>query len=650
MDSGGLGDRAVWGNVGGRPLNLSDLDNPRASKLDGVEDFATVGANWSSNIANRPTSLAGINSGEGSKLGAIASGATRNRTFRQSTAPTGIADGDFWIDTGFAAPVTRLRQAGAWREAGNYTTATSQLADDVGLGTSATWTNVGGRPTNLLDLDSARAGKVDGVAAGATRNTGAFADLDILDLADTTRTLNKLPVTRAEVGLINSNIAVDGNGLIQGIGTGAGKRVANDKITAADAYASNLIRRAGGGGDFTGALNANYVTKTGELTDDAGLGTSATWTNVGGRPTNLLDLDSARAGKVDGVATGATRNTGALADLDVVDLLTQVANSETTTQFRPIGPTGFNLVGRSVLLSSAGTPWDRGALSHASFEDGAALSFVYRSGMHLMGGFTEADAPAGSNLHNAFAIAAYAQAGTWLLFDPTFGSRLDMGAVADGDQTIVTYAQNGEVRAYKNGDYLGSFFLAGGKRLRAMFAANSANTRVDGVSFIPFQSGAQVRDGYNLTRPGSGQRVGDQRNLPPITAMNLGYKFTGATSYSASSDGIATISAGAGSALIGSNPIAYSAMSVLVSGGTAGSTTTYWLYVTENSNPSTWGGAKTLRATTNGDTVFGNDNNVFIGSVPVNFPSAGGGTSTGGGSSGGGGGTYDPGDVDRKIP
>ena len=132
--------------------------------------------------------------------------------------------------------------------------------------------------------------------------------------------------------------------------------------------------------------------------------------------------------------------------------------------------------------------------------------------------------------------------------------------------------------------------------------------------------------------------------------MNLGYKYTGAITYSAASDGTATISAGAGSALIGSNPIAYSAMSVPVSGGTQGSTTTYWLYVTEDSNPSSWGGSKTLRAATNGDAVFNNDNNVFIGACAVRFPSAGGGTSTGGGSTGGGGGVYDPSDPDRKVP
>lgn len=64
----------------------------------------------------------------------------------------------------------------------------------------------------------------------------------------------------AAVGLRNDRITVDGNGLIQGIGTGAGKRIDNTKITASDAYASNLLRRANGGGDFTGELDAERTT------------------------------------------------------------------------------------------------------------------------------------------------------------------------------------------------------------------------------------------------------------------------------------------------------------------------------------------------------------------------------------------------------
>ena len=265
----------------GDPLDLSDLDNPRASKLDTVQ-----------------------------------SNATRNRIIRQTGAPAIFDDGDFWLD----GPVTKIRESGAWREAANYTTATSQLSDDAGLGAKASWGNVGGRPQNLSDLDNPRASKLDGVEpdahaerhfarrfpqlaefgqgflarrhgqparpcacatispggrletsrperasfrtmpgsgpkrAGRTSrvadgrqttrqgNIGALADLDALDLANTARTLNKLPTSRASTGLVNSSISVDGNGFIQGIGTGAGKRVANDKITATDAYASNLMR------------------------------------------------------------------------------------------------------------------------------------------------------------------------------------------------------------------------------------------------------------------------------------------------------------------------------------------------------------------------------------------------------------------------
>ena len=131
---------------------------------------------------------------------------------------------------------------------------------------------------------------------------------------------------------------------------------------------------------------------------------------------------------------------------------------------------------------------------------------------------------------------------------------------------------------------------------------------------------------------GSGVRVGDQRNLPAITAMNLGYKFTGAVSYTASAGtpATATISVTAGSCLIGSVSVAYNAMNVNVT-GTGGTNVTYQLYVDD---PGFAGGTKTLVATTSGNTVYQNDGRVWIGSVTVAYPTSG----SGGGSGGGGGG------------
>lgn len=144
---------------------------------------------------------------------------------------------------------------------------------------------------------------------------------------------------------------------------------------------------------------------------------------------------------------------------------------------------------------------------------------------------------------------------------------------------------------------------------------------------------AGVSSAVNLTVAGSGQRIADQRAMPPIASMNLGFKFTNPVSYIANG-GNATISIGAGHALIGSTPIPYNGMSASVS-GPAGSSRTFYLFVDENTNSAAWGGSKTLQVTTDGNAVYGSDNRVWFGSVRVNFPASGGGS--GGGSSGGGG-------------
>lgn len=144
-------------------------------------------------------------------------------------------------------------------------------------------------------------------------------------------------------------------------------------------------------------------------------------------------------------------------------------------------------------------------------------------------------------------------------------------------------------------------------------------------------------------------RAEDARILPPVSALNLGYRFTGAISYSAAAGtpATATISVAAGQALIGSAPISYNAMAVGVS-GTGGATATYYLYVDEGPDPASWGGSKTLVATTNGDDVYASDNRVWIGTVTLTFPSSGSDGGTGG--SGGGGGIRPGGGGGNPIP
>lgn len=163
-------------------------------------------------------------------------------------------------------------------------------------------------------------------------------------------------------------------------------------------------------------------------------------------------------------------------------------------------------------------------------------------------------------------------------------------------------------------------------------AGQSIDVLVDGATYARV-AGSQLSSGVpRLSVAGSGIRLADPRNLPAITAMNLGYKFTGTVSYTsaAGTPATATISVTAGSSLIGTNSISYSALSVGVT-GTGGTTVSYYLYVDD---PTFAGGAATLVATTTANTVYSNDGRVLIGFVDVIFPASG----TGGGSGGGGGG------------
>jgi len=57
---------------------------------------------------------------------------------------------------------------------------------------------------------------------------------------------------------------------------------------------------------FTGDLNANNTTNTNQLTDGAGLGSTADWAGVASRPTTLLALNSTDGSKLGGIADGAT--------------------------------------------------------------------------------------------------------------------------------------------------------------------------------------------------------------------------------------------------------------------------------------------------------------------------------------------------------
>lgn len=174
--------------------------------------------------------------------------------------------------------------------------------------------NLTGRPTELTDGRITTALNASGVLQTAipsgladTSNLlrraggGLFSgDLAATAGADWSSNLTNRPteLTDGRVGT-----ALDASGVLQ------------TAIPSTLADASDLLRFSGGGA-FTGALNANYITATSELSDDANLGGTASWTGVSGRPTDLSELDAAAATKLAGIESGAQVNPANLAALD----------------------------------------------------------------------------------------------------------------------------------------------------------------------------------------------------------------------------------------------------------------------------------------------------------------------------------------------
>lgn len=187
---------------------------------------------------------------------------------------------------------------------------------------------------------------------------------------------------------------------------------------------------------------------------------------------------------------------------------------------------------------------------------------------------------------------------------------------------------------------------AGTKSVRAVMAGVFGGTgqgKLDYLEMHRDEPGATVGGtagpGGNIvndvTVPGSGAQLGDQRNLKPITTMNTGSRFIGSISWNgaAGDPATATISVGAGSMLIGSQSVSYNAMSAGVS-GTGGSTVTFDLYVEDGGYA---GGTRTLIATSDKTARFQGDDRAWIGDVTILFPTSG----TGEGTGNPGGGGYD---------
>jgi hypothetical protein len=148
-----------------------------------------------------------------------------------------------------------------------------------------------------------------------------------------------------------------------------------------------------------------------------------------------------------------------------------------------------------------------------------------------------------------------------------------------------------------------------------------------GGTVTPFDDiGTQT--GNQLGQPGSGQQIGDQRNLLQRTVTNYPAKVPTVVSVStaAGTPATATISVAAFTVLAGSVSISYNAMSASVT-GTNGAAVVYYLYCND---PTYAGGTKTLVATTTATDVYAGDGYVFIGSASFTYPTSG--TGGGGGS------------------
>lgn len=153
-----------------------------------------------------------------------------------------------------------------------------------------------------------------------------------------------------------------------------------------------------------------------------------------------------------------------------------------------------------------------------------------------------------------------------------------------------------------------------------------------GTTAGPFNDAA-TQHGNKLTQSGSGQQIGDQRNLKQRTVTNIPAKVPTTISYTATagSPATATISVGAFTVLAGSVSTSYNASSVSVT-GTNGAAVNYYLYMND---PNFTGGAQTLIATTNGNDVYAGDGYVYVGPVSVTYPTSGGGSGSGGGGGAG---------------
>ncbi|THD35718.1 MAG: hypothetical protein E7773_10245 [Sphingomonas sp.] len=438
------------------------------------------------------------------------------------------------------------------------------------------------------------------------------------------RPTNIAALTGTEV-IRNDAITVDASGLLQGIGT-ASVPVDNTKQLW-----TQVVSRPLNLSDLDGTANA----KLSGIQANATVG--ATWgVNIGSQPTSLSGINSTEGTKLGGIASGATKNivtTGSTAPSSPADgdvwndtsttpatvklrvsgaWVTASTNVTNTNQITDGAGLGTTAVWSSV--SGTGKPADNATVgavwgTNLSGRPANLAALVGTEGINNANQLWSDVSGTGKPADNATVGAVW---GTNLSGRPANLASLS------GSEGIL----NSGVTMAANGTLIG----AGGGAVAYDSLPNGST--YGKILLSELSSGA-----HKLGVAGSGAILGDQRNIPAITSLNMRSRFSGQTvSYSASagSPATATISVSAFTALMGSASISYGATSVSVS-GTGGSTASYYLYFDDVGYT---GGTKTLVATTNPNDLFSNNSRVFVGSVDITFPTSG----TGGGSGGGGGG------------
>lgn len=115
--------------------NWNAFYSARQALQDKIAQIAATKANWPNIVGT----------------GKPEDGATKNTVTRSPTAPASPTTGDIWIDTSVTPNVTRVRISSAWQVSANYVTNTNEIADGAGLGNTAGWGFVSGKPTEITD-------------------------------------------------------------------------------------------------------------------------------------------------------------------------------------------------------------------------------------------------------------------------------------------------------------------------------------------------------------------------------------------------------------------------------------------------------------------------------------------------------------------